>query len=58
MTCLECEEYNHEKKYCPKFCYVIRDVLNESIPVEWIESQSDKDKWAELVKRWVEREEE
>ena len=27
----------------------------DAIPVEWIESQVDKGKWAELVQRWVER---
>lgn len=30
----------------------------DAIPVEWIESQVDKGKWAELVQRWVERKEE
>lgn len=43
MDCLECEEYNHEKHYCPKYCEVIRDVLKEVIPVWYIE---DTIKWA------------
>jgi hypothetical protein len=30
----------------------------DAIPVEWIESQVDKGKWAELVQRWAERKEE
>lgn len=29
MTCLECEEYDHEKNYCPLFCEVIRGTLSE-----------------------------
>lgn len=29
MTCLECDEYNHEKYYCPIFCDVIRQTVNE-----------------------------
>ena len=27
--CTDCEEYNHEKHYCPKFCDVIRDTTKE-----------------------------
>lgn len=27
----------------------------DAIPVDWIESQVDKGKWAELVQRWAER---
>ena len=30
----------------------------DAIPIEWIESQVDKGKWAELVQRWAERKEE
>lgn len=30
----------------------------DAIPIEWIESQVDKGKWAELVQRWAEREKE
>ena len=41
MNCLECEEYNHEKYYCPKFCDVIKNVVDDirkdSIPVSYIE---------------------
>lgn len=42
---------------------VIRAEINamptvEAIPIEWIESQVDKGKWAELVQRWAERKEE
>ncbi len=29
----------------------------DAIPIEWIESQVDKGKWAELVQRWAERKE-
>ena len=28
-NCLECDEYNHEKYYCPIFCDVIRQTVNE-----------------------------
>ena len=27
--CTDCNEYNHEKHYCPKFCNVIRDTTKE-----------------------------
>lgn len=27
--CTDCNEYNHEKHYCPKFCDVIRDTTKE-----------------------------
>ena len=27
--CTDCKEYNQEKHYCPKFCDVIRDTINE-----------------------------
>lgn len=27
--CPDCEEYNQEKHYCPKFCDVIRDTTKE-----------------------------
>ena len=27
--CTDCEEYDHEKHYCPKFCDVIRDTTKE-----------------------------
>lgn len=61
MNCLDCEEYDKEKHYCPKFCDVIKgavkDIQKDSIPIRWIESQVDKGKWAELVQRWAERRE-
>ena len=28
-NCTDCNEYNHEKHYCPKFCDVIRDTTKE-----------------------------
>ena len=62
MNCLECDEYDKRKQYCPKFCEVIRetvkDIRKNSIPIDWIESQVDKGKWSELVQRWTERKEE
>ena len=27
--CTDCEEYNQDKHYCPKFCDVIRDTTKE-----------------------------
>ena len=29
VKCTDCNEYNHEKHYCPKFCDVIRDTTKE-----------------------------
>ena len=28
-NCTDCKEYNQEKHYCPKFCYVIRETDKE-----------------------------
>ncbi len=33
-TCTECEHYDSEKHYCPRFCQVIRDTLAEAQPYE------------------------
>ena len=37
-TCTECEHYDSEKHYCPRFCQVIKDALAEAQPKkgEWI----------------------
>lgn len=29
VSCTECEHYDKEKHYCPRFCSVIRDALEE-----------------------------
>lgn len=31
-TCTECEHYDSEKHYCPRFCQVIKDTLAEAQP--------------------------
>ena len=33
-TCTECEHYDREKHYCPRFCQVIKDTLAEAQPSE------------------------
>lgn len=33
-TCTECEHYDKEKHYCPRFCQVIKDALAEAHPSE------------------------
>ena len=33
-TCTECEHYDSEKHYCPRFCQVIKDTLAEAQPCE------------------------
>ena len=33
-TCTECEHYDREKHYCPRFCQVIKDTLAEAQPTE------------------------
>lgn len=33
-TCTECEHYDKEKHYCPRFCQVIKDTLAEAQPCE------------------------
>lgn len=69
-NCLECEEYNHEKHYCPKFCDVIReavkDIRKDSIPIEWMLNEWDSKEYADvgyqvmrrIIADWAEREEE
>lgn len=27
--CIKCKEYNHEKHYCPKWCDVIKDTIED-----------------------------
>lgn len=38
-TCTECEHYDREKHYCPRFCQVIKDALAEAQPKvgKWME---------------------
>ena len=48
MTCTEGPHYDHEKHYCPKFCSVIRDTLDETKPsidaiIAKIEDMREKD---------------
>lgn len=38
--CTDCNEYNHEKHYCPKFCDVIRDTTKEM--QEFYEGEHEK----------------
>ena len=40
-TCTECEHYDSEKHYCPRFCQVIKDTLAEAQPCE--EQQTDNE---------------
>ena len=72
MNCLECEEYNHEEMYCPKFCEVIRnavdDIRKDNIPVSYIKetiawakengSAEYADDLTHLLRVWAERREE
>ena len=43
MNCVDCEEYDKEKHYCPKFCNVIRftvdEIRRDYIPVEWLKER-------------------
>ena len=72
MNCLECDEYNHEEQYCPKFCDVIKgavkDLRQDNIPVLYIKetitwakengSAEYADDLTHLLERWAERKEE
>lgn len=44
--CLECEYYDKEKHYCPFFCQLIRETLNEAISfeLEQIKAEIEEDK--------------
>ena len=69
MKCVDCEEYDKEKHYCPKFCSVIRHTVNEirrdNIPVEWIREYTEKNRlyqsddfdWyiRDMIADWAER---
>jgi hypothetical protein len=60
--CTDCNEYNQEKHYCPKFCDVIRDTTEEiqefykgeheklerieQIYGQWAETGDNADCWA------------
>lgn len=45
-TCTECEHYDSEKHYCPRFCQVIKDTLAEAQTCENInEDYADCDQF-------------
>ena len=48
--CTDCNEYNQEKHYCPKFCDVIRDTTKEM--QEYYKGEHEK---LERIERIVER---
>ena len=46
VSCTECEHYDQEKHYCPRFCSVIRDAVKESEePAEWIVNTDESRRW-------------
>lgn len=48
--CTDCNEYNQEKHYCPKFCDVIRETDKEMR--EYYEGEHGKlEKIKEIIKR-------
>ena len=54
--CGECEAYNKEKHYCPKFCKVIKETLKEIeenhngwIPCNERLPEENKDGWTHLI---------
>ena len=50
-TCTECEHYDSEKHYCPRFCQVIKDTLAEAQPTEMRDATEEERK---SVKDYVE----
>ena len=48
IKCTNCNEYNQEKHYCPKFCDVIRDTTREM--QEYYRGEHEK---LELIKQIV-----
>lgn len=51
--CTDCEEYNHEKHYCPKFCDVIRNTTEEM--QEFYKGEHEKlDQIRQIVNEWTE----
>ena len=50
QDCTECEEYDTERHYCPRYCDVIRETVEEVQPERktgrWI---PQKDKWSDYV---------
>ena len=52
VKCTDCEEYNQEKHYCPKFCDVIRDTTKEM--QEFYKGEHEKlEKIEQIVKEQV-----
>ena len=43
-TCTECEHYDSEKHYCPRFCQVIKDTLAEAQPTEMRDATEEERK--------------
>ena len=49
--CTDCNEYNQEKHYCPKFCDVIRDTTKEM--QEYYKGEHEKlEKIEQIVNSW------
>lgn len=51
--CTDCNEYNQEKHYCPKFCDVIRDTTKEM--QEFYKGEHEKlERIEQIVSEWKE----
>lgn len=51
--CTDCNEYNHEKHYCPKFCDVIRNTTKEM--QEYYKGEHKKlERIKQIVNEWKE----
>ena len=51
IKCTDCNEYNQEKHYCPKFCDVILDTTKEM--QEFYKGEHEKlEKIEQIVDKW------
>ena len=50
-NCTDCNEYNQEKHYCPKFCDVIRDTTKEM--QEFYKGEHEKlERIEQIINNW------
>ena len=51
IKCTDCNEYNQEKHYCPKFCDVIRDTTKEM--QEFYKGEHEKlERIEQIINNW------
>lgn len=52
-SCMECEAYNKEKHYCPKWCDVIKNTISELAEEYKLFGNSEQVKVSEMQTGWI-----